>query len=309
MPTLTGRERGLLAIAATPFDAHGALDLEATDRLVEWYLERGARGLAILGQMGEAAELTGEEALAFVRRVLRRVAERVPVVVGATAPGLAATVALARAAAGEGTAGVLVAPPGSLRGDEAVLAWCRRLDERLEAIPWVLQDFPLAGGPPMSPGLIRAIAEACPALVTLKHEDWPGLDKITAIRAQEAAGARRLGILCGNGGLFLPHELARGADGAMTGFAFPEMLADCCRLVDEGRLEAALDLFDLYLPLLRYEQQPRLGLVVRKYLLWRRGALPSPTVRAFAPELGAATRDEIELLLQRLERALARRHG
>lgn len=309
MPTLTGRERGLLAIAATPFDARGGLDLEATDRLVEWYLERGASGLAILGQMGEAAELTGEEALAFVRRVLLRVAERVPVVVGATAPGIAAIVAFARAVTVEGAAGVFVAPPGTLRGEEAVLAWARRLDERLETIPWVLQDFPLVGGPPMSAGLIRAVAEACPAMVGLKHEDWPGLDKITALRAQETADARRLGIWCGNGGLFLPHELARGADGAMTGFAFPEALADCCRLVDEGGLEAALDLFDLYLPLVRYEQQPRLGLVVRKYVLWRRGALASPTVRALAPGLTAETREEIELLLRRVERNLALRHG
>ena len=112
-------------------------------------------------------------------------------------------------------------------------------------------------------------------MVVLKHEDWPGLDKITAIRGQEAAGARRLSILCGHGGILLPHELARGADGAMTGFSFPEMLVDVCRLMREGEAEAALDFYD-FLPLVRYEQQPGLGLAVRKYVLWRRGALASP---------------------------------
>ena len=94
----------------------------------------------------------------------------------------------------------------------------------------------------MSAGLVRRIAESCPNMVVLKHEDWPGLDKITAIRGQEAAGARRLSILCGHGGIFLPHELARGADGAMTGFSFPEMLVDVCRLMREGEADAALDL-------------------------------------------------------------------
>ena len=61
----------------------------------------------------------------------------------------------------------------------------------------------------------------------LKHEDWPGLDKLTALRAREKEGLRRLSILCGNGGLFLPHELERGADGAMTGYAFPRCWSRC----------------------------------------------------------------------------------
>lgn len=309
VPVLTGRERGVFVIAATAFDSSGALDLSATDRLVDWYLEKGVSGLAILGQMGEAAKLTFEEQLAFARRVLARVAGRVPVVVGATAPGFASILALARAVAEAGAAGVMVAPPGHLRGDEAVLSWCTELDRRLGEIPWVLQDFPLSGGPPLSAALIRRIAEACPALVTLKHEDWPGLDKITALRAFEAEGARRLGILVGNGGLFLPHELLRGADGAMTGFAFPEMLVDVCRLVEEGRSDAAFDLFDIYLPLVRYEQQPGIGLVVRKWILHRRGALADPFVRPPAPRLTPETRAEVELLLARLERRLASLHG
>ena len=37
---------------------------------------------------------------------------------------------------------------------------------------------------------------------------------------------RPISILCGNGGLFLDFEMERGADGAMTGYAFPDMLVD-----------------------------------------------------------------------------------
>ena len=203
-----------------------------------------------------------------------------------------------------GAAGVMVAPPGTLRSDDAILGYCRDIAQLLGQVPWVLQDFPLAGGPPMSAGLVRRIADACPSMVVLKHEDWPGLDKITAIRAQEAQGARRLSILCGHGGILLPHELERGADGAMTGFSYPEMLVDVCRLVRAGEAEAAHDLFDAYLPLVRYEQQPGLGLAVRKYVLWRRGALASPALRAPAPRLGAETESEINRLMARLERRL-----
>jgi 4-hydroxy-tetrahydrodipicolinate synthase len=88
----------------------------------------------------------------------------------------------------------------------------------------------------------------------------------------------------------------------MTGFSYPEMLVGVCRLVREDRLEAALDLYDRYLPLVRYEQQPGLGLAVRKYVLWRRGALAEPTLRSPAPALSAETRAEVDLLLARLDR-------
>ena len=302
---LTSDARGVHLIAATPFADDGALDLPGLDRLIEWYLGHGPDGLTILGQLGEAPKLTAEEAGLVTRRVLARVAGRVPVVVGVSSPGYAGLVQLAGLAMAEGAAGVMVAPPGTLKGDDAVLGYCREVDGRLGGVLWVLQDFPLAGGPPMTAGLVRKIADACPSMVVLKHEDWPGLDKITELRRQEAAGARRLSILCGHGGILLPHELLRGADGAMTGFSFPEMLVAVCRLVCQGRTEAALDLYDAYLPLVRYEQQPGLGLAVRKHVLWKRGALASPTLRAPAPRLSAETRAEIDLLLERQARRLA----
>ncbi len=70
----------------------------------------------------------------------------------------------------------------------------------------------------------------------LKHEDWPGLEKISALRRFQAEGSMRpISILCGNGGLFLDFEVERGADGAMTGYAFPDMLVDVVRLAQGGR--------------------------------------------------------------------------
>jgi 4-hydroxy-tetrahydrodipicolinate synthase len=302
---LTAEASGVYIIAATPFAADGSLDLPGLDRLIAWYEEHGIDGFTILGQLGEAPKLTQEESLAVARRVLART--RLPVVVGVSSPGFASMAELTSAVMGEGAAGVMVAPPGTLRGDDAILGYCREVSRHLVEVPWVLQDFPLAGGPPMGATLIRRIAEECPGMVVLKHEDWPGLDKITTLRRQEERGARRLSILCGHGGILLPHEIARGADGAMTGFSFPEMLVEVCRLGHAGRAEAALDAYEPYLPLLRYEQQPGLGLTVRKYVLWRRGALSTPTLRSPAPPLSAETRGEVDLLLARLDRALGAR--
>ncbi len=170
-------------------------------------------------------------------------------------------------------------------------------------MPFVLQDFPQANGLHIPVAVIERVIRTCPSCVMLKHEDWPGLDKLTALRAREPDGLRRLSILCGNGGLFLPHELERGADGAMTGYAFPEMLVEVCRLMAAGRRSEAHDLFDLHLPLVRYEQQPGVGLAVRKYILHKRGVLASDKARKPAARLSGETAGEIDFLLDRLNAA------
>ena len=111
-----------------------------------------------------------------------------------------------------------------------------------------------------------------------------------------------ISILTGNGGLFLDFEMERGADGAMTGYAFPDMLVDVVRLQQDGKRDAAHDLFDAHLPLLRYEQQQGVGLAVRKYVLQKRGAIASDAQRKPGPGLTAKAKTEIDYLLSRVAR-------
>jgi 4-hydroxy-tetrahydrodipicolinate synthase len=293
-------------IAVTPFDERGALDLDGTDRLIDFYAATGVDGITILGVMGEAPKLSHEEAVAFARRVIGR-AGRLPVVVGVTAPGLAALAGLTAAVMDLGAAGVMIAPPGGLKGDDAIVAYFHNCVEAIGDAPFALQDFPQANGLFIPVSVVERVAATCPTCVMLKHEDWPGLDKITAVRAREQHGMRRLSILSGNCGIMLPFELARGADGAMTGYAFPEMLVEVCRLMAAGRRGEAHDLFDAHLPLVRYEQQPGAGLAVRKYVLWRRGALASDAQRKPGARVSRETAAEIDFMMERLERATAPR--
>ena len=90
----------------------------------------------------------------------------------------------------------------------------------------------------------------------------------------------------------------------MTGFAYPEMMVDVCAAHAAGNVERAHDLFDAYLPLARYEQQTALGLAVRKYLLAKRGAIASPSIRKPAAKLSAADVADIERLVARQEKRL-----
>jgi len=228
-----------------------------------------------------------------------------PVIVGVSAPGFAAMRTLARAALEAGAAGVMIAPPSSLRTDDQIVAYSRQAAEAIGSeVPFVLQDYPLTFTVVMTPAVIRRIVSENPSCVMLKHEDWPGLEKITALRGFERDGSmRHIAILTGNGGLFLDFEVERGADGANTGYAFPEMLVDVVRLNAAGRRDEAHDLFDAHLPYLRYEQQQGpLGLAVRKYVFMRRGVISSDAQRRPALSLSARAKQEVDYLLSRIAR-------
>jgi 4-hydroxy-tetrahydrodipicolinate synthase len=311
MKPLDASARGVFLITVTPFTDGGALDLVSTDRMVDFCLEAGVTGLTVLGIMGEATKLTAEESRLFVKQVLARVAGRVPVVVGASAPGFAPMRELTDSVMALGAAGVMVAPPSTLRTDDQIAAYFEMVQETLGPdVPWVLQDHPVATGVQMSAGVIQRVVKQAASCVMLKHEDCPGLAKLAAVRAAfpSAAGtqSRRLSILTGNGGgLFLPEELSRGADGAMTGFAYPEMMVDVCRAHASGDIERAHDLFDAYLPLARYEQQSGIGLAVRKHLLAERGVIASAAIRKPGPKLSAADLADIARLTARQTRRLA----
>ncbi|WP_428375253.1 dihydrodipicolinate synthase family protein [Lichenicoccus sp.] len=299
--------RGVFPIAPTPFDTDGRIDFASIERLTAFYREIGSDGMTVLGVLGEAPKLDGVEAL-DVARCFIRAAGALPVIVGVSAPGFAAMRGLALASMEAGAAGVMIAPPNTLRTDDQIASYYRGAADAIgPGVPWVIQDYPLNFSVVMSPGVIRRIVDENGSCVMLKHEDWPGLEKISALRAAEQVGTGRpISILCGNGGLFLDFETERGADGAMTGYAFPDMLVDLVSLQSDGRRDDAHDLFDAHLPLLRYEQQPGVGLAVRKYVMARRGLIASDTQRNPAARLTPTARAEIDYLLARLSTRDAR---
>ncbi|WP_442931633.1 dihydrodipicolinate synthase family protein [Microvirga sp. CF3062] len=302
---LTSSAAGVYVICPTPFESDGRVDAASTDRMVEAYLKAGATGLTILGIMGEAPKLAADEALAFARQVIATVAGRVPVIVGVSAAGFAAMSGLSSKVMDAGAAGVMIAPPSTLKTDDQIVSYYADAVEAIGSdVPWVLQDYPLTTNVVMTPKVIMRIIEQSPSCVMLKHEDWPGLDKITTLRrASDAGQARRVSILCGNGGMFLPFEMERGADGAMTGYAYPEMLVGVVNLINQGKRTEAHDLFNRHLPLVRYETQPGVGLAVRKYVLKRRGIIATDTLRKPGPKLSPETIADIEWLMERIERS------
>jgi len=302
MTKLTHKAAGTFAIAPTPFQDDGRIDDKSIDRLTEFYAEVGCDGVTVLGILGEAPKLDAAEAEQVAIRFVKR-AGNMQIIVGVSAPGFATMRSLAQKSMDAGAAGVMIAPPPHLRTDDQITGYFKQAQEAIGDIPWVLQDYPLTLNVVFTPAVIRKIVMDSPSCVMLKHEDWPGLEKISALRAFQKDGSLRpLSILVGNGGLFLDFEMERGADGAMTGYAFPELLIDIVNLSKAGKRDAAHDLFDAHLPLIRYEQQPGAGLAVRKYVLQKRGVIASSAQRKPGATITSTAKAEVDYLLSRVAR-------
>ena len=298
--------RGVYIIAATPFTDDGALDLQSVDTLTDFYLRCGVHGFTLLGMMGEAHKLTADESIDVVKRVIGRAGDR-QIIVGVSHAGLENVRRLSHEVMVAGASGVMVAPPAGLKGDDGIYNYYAQVFQALGPdIPVVYQDYPQTTGVYLPVNVFERMVDDFKQLVMLKHEDAPGLAKLTKVREGEnKPGRRRVSILVGNGGLYYPQEMRRGADGAMTGFAWPEMLVEVYDLFAKGRAEEAEDLFDIYLPLVRHEVQPAIGLALRKEVLFKRGAIKSPKQRAPGSSLTAADKSELDGLIARLERRLA----
>ena len=291
--TVARIDPGVYNIMATPFDESGELDLASLGTLIEFQLARGVAGLTILGNLGEVRYLTDAERATVVDATMTRVAGRVPVIVGMGFSGAHATASHARGAEAAGAAGLIVAPPVGVRGQDAIVDHYSRVGEATP-LPIVIYDEPVSSAVIMPPGTLARIVEAVPTASVIKLEDPPTPVKLTQLRRLLGNRAQIFG---GLGGAFFLEELARGADGTMTGFAFSEVLVAIYQRFAEGSGEDAREIFERYLPLIRYEAQPGIGLAVRKELLRRRGAIRTSVLRPPAQPLDRDTLAELDATL------------
>jgi 4-hydroxy-tetrahydrodipicolinate synthase len=287
---------GVYTVVPTPFTTDGSLDLASLERLVAFLASTGIEGVLVLGVMGEAPKLVPDERRAVVETSIRA-AGGMPVVVGVTHPSVAGTRALAQSAEAAGAAAVLIAPPRLDRaaGDDVLVSYFADSADGLE-LEVVLQDHPASSGVPLPVELVARIVAEAPQVRTIKLEDPPTPPKVARIRDE----VPELKVFGGLGGVFFLEELARGAHGTMTGFAFPELLLEVWRAYAAGDADAAAATFFRVLPLIRFEFQEAIGLAIRKELYVLRGLIEDAHVRAPAPPLDEGTSRELKALVDRL---------
>jgi 4-hydroxy-tetrahydrodipicolinate synthase len=290
------RFAGVIPILATPFHDDETLDHASLARTIEFFGGLGVNGVTLLGVLGESNRLTDAERSALIRTAVGA-AGAMPVVVGCSHSGTAATVALCREAADLGAAAVMIAPSKQpTPSDEGVFGYYSRIAENA-AIPIVLQDHPASTEVHMPVPLILRIAKEVPAVVCVKGEAVPSPGKIAALKAGLRGVGRDIPVLTGLGALYGFFDLERGSDGFNTGFAFPEVLLALVRCAAEGDMDGAYAIYRRYLPLMVFEQQP--GLAIRKEILRRRGLIASNRVRHPGGTIDQATARQLEGLLAR----------
>ena len=288
---------GVCTITLTPFTEGGDVDLESIDSLVGLYLDSGVYGLTILGIMGEAHKLSDAERSMVVGRYIEAARDRVPVVVGCSAVATKVTVERAREAETAGAAAIMVAPPNNVRNLDLVFEHYRRVAEAV-SVPVVVQDEPVNTGVVMPAPFIARVINEIEGCRYVKLEEAPTTIKITNLIEKIEDPDKRAGIFGGLGGMYFYEELARGAVGIMTGFAYQEILVRTYELFSEGREREAREYFFRYLPLVRFEAQLGVGGVgIRKEVFKMRGAISSSHVRFPAPALDEETLRELEELV------------
>ena len=288
---------GVCTITLTPFTEGGDVDLESIDSLAELYLDSGVYGLTILGIMGEAHKLSDAERSMVVGRYIEAARDRVPVVVGCSAVATKVTVERAREAETAGAAAIMVAPPNNVRNLDLVFEHYRRVAEAV-SVPVVVQDEPVNTGVVMPAPFIARVINEIEGCRYVKLEEAPTTIKITNLIEKIEDPDKRAGIFGGLGGMYFYEELARGAVGIMTGFAYQEILVRTYELFSEGRGREAREYFFRYLPLVRFEAQLGVGGVgIRKEVFKMRGAISSSHVRFPAPALDEETLRELEELV------------
>jgi len=290
---------GVYSVLPTPFQPNGDLDEPSLRRVIDLFISAGVNGVTALGVTGEVARLDDSERRRVLEVVVEHVQGRIGVVAGTTSEGTRTCIAYSRHAHEVGATAVMVSPPRMPKlNSEAVVRHFKALADAVD-IEIVVQDYPPISGFTMEPALLARIAREIPRARTIKLEDPPTPFKTS--RIIEAAGDTAVRIFGGLGGVFLLEELLAGATGAMTGFAFPEILVQIVKLFRAGRVEEAADTFYRTVPLMRFEFQEGMGMAIRKEVLHRRGALASPATRAPGAVLDQTTREALDRVMQWVE--------
>jgi 4-hydroxy-tetrahydrodipicolinate synthase len=286
---------GVIPILATPFHDDESIDCPSLERMIEFFAGMGVRAVTLLGVLGESNRMTERERVELIRSAVKA-AGRLPVIVGCSHTGTSATLSLSREAAELGAAAVMIAPSRQpVPNDQIIFDTYGRVAEGAQ-VPIVLQDHPASTEVHMRADLILRIAKEIRSIACIKAEATPSPSKIAALRAG-LAGERFIPILTGLGALYGFFDLERGSDGFNTGFAFPEVLLAIVERATAGDLVGAYTIYQRYLPLMVFEQQP--GLAIRKEILKRRGLLASNRVRHPGGNIDNGTAEQLGRLLDR----------
>jgi 4-hydroxy-tetrahydrodipicolinate synthase len=275
---------GIFPVLCTPFDAEGAIDVEAQRAVVAFALACGVDGLVCFGLGAEVNKLTPDERRRLTDAIVDEAAGRVPVLIGVGAEAVHTAVELARAAEAAGADGVVVPPPftAGLAGDD-LTGYFGAVAAAVD-LPVMLQDASVYLGSALSPELVRRLAGEQPNIRYVKIEAGP------EETARWVAGVGSdVNVFTGDAGAYLLPCLRAGAVGNIPAVELADRLAAAYQAEARGDTAAAEAAFLPLLPYLLFALQSGIDHcnAATKAMLVRRGVLPRAGLREPAPDFGS----------------------
>ena len=259
--------------------------------MVRFALDSGAHGIVAFGLAGEVLKLTSDERRALTDVIVDEVSGAVPLLVGAGAPSVRASVELARHAEQAGAECiVLPAPMSGALGAAALVDYFVRVASSV-SLPVMIQDAPAYIGTRLGPDVVRQIGAAAANVRLVKLEAGP----VELNEWIEQLGPD-FSIWGGDGGLYLLDCLRAGAAGLVPGVDLVDLLVRVYEAEAGGDDVLAERLFRDVLPMLVFEMQYSIDHynACAKQVLVERGVLGSAGLRAPATGFGDVSRQLLE---------------
>jgi len=284
---------GVFPVLPTPFDAAGAPDAAGLATLVRYLLRSGVDGMTFPGVASEVATLSEAERAELTGRVIAEVAGRVPVVAGVSSNDAAVTLRLARLAAEQGAAALMIAAPAHLKITAEQIAHFQAIAAAVPGTALMLQNVPPPAGAGLDPSVLLEILVAVPEIHYIKEEALPSGQRLTEVLAY--APATLLGVLGGAGGRYITDELRRGACGTMPAIELAEVHVRLFAAHRAGDAAAVRQLFTRMLPVLNIQAVFRWSLT--KQVLQSRGLIRHAGQRTAGPLLDALDRQDVDAFM------------
>jgi 2-keto-3-deoxy-L-arabinonate dehydratase len=280
---------GVFPIAPTPFLDNGDLDLEGQRRCIDFMIDAGVNGICILANYSEQFAITDGEREQLTTLILDHVAGRVPIIVTTTHFSSRIAAERSRRAQEAGAAMVMLMPPyhgATIRADDnGVREFFQRVADAID-IPIMIQDAPVSGVQ-LSAAFLASLAREIPQVQYIKAEMPQAAAKLRALI--ELAGDALPGPFDGEESITLIPDLDAGATGTMPSAMIPEALRLICDRYRMGQREAAVAVYERWLPLINFENR-QCGLRATKTLMKEGGIIASESVRHPQTALHPATR-------------------
>jgi len=297
--------RGLFPVVPTPFNEQGELDLESQKRCIDFMIDAGSDGLAILANFSEQFLLSDEEREVLTQAILDHVQDRVPVIVTTTHFSTKVCAERSRRAQDMGAAMLMVMPPyhgATFRVPEGrIFDFYARLSDAVD-IPIMIQDAP-AAGTPLSAAFLARMATEIEHVAYFKIETAGAASKLRELIA--LGGAAIEGPWDGEEAITLLPDLEAGATGSMTGGGFPDGIRQILDPYLAGRRDEAIAAYERWLPLITIENR-QCGFLAAKALMKEGGIIACDQPRHPWPQMHPASRALLIETARRLD-ALALR--